>query len=410
MAILDGGAPVQLVAIDKTGKLFATADRYGVVRVWDIKAIRAAVGTKPREVPGLSKPDPNSPSVSPLGPVFDVSLSDDGSKAAVALQDATVRLWNIQQNGDTSSFGDNDVIGDFRRPVRAVAFSPRGNFIAIAAGPEIYVWRPGPEKQKLLGIVGSHEGVVNSVAFNHSGDRLLSASEDGTAVVWSLPPLEAVFRRAASRVRNGDVANILEDMKLRDEDRHVIQHAGGSKRARIWRAVFSADGRLVVTAGSDGYARVWPINGPPVEWQNAAEVYTAAFSSRVGSRVATGGADSLVRVWDTEKKQYPEQEYSADTQVVRAIGFDASYLVVGTGPPNNSIKVWDTDSQELIQEFVGASADVSSLAINEARHLLLSGSFDVSVRVLRCDPCMSAGEQLSIVERRLARVKRVTVP
>ncbi len=72
------------------------------------------------------------------------------------------------------------------------------------------------------------------------------------------------------------------------------------QESEVWSAVLSPDGARVVTASSDGTARLWdaatgaPL-GPPLRHEGP--VRAAAFSSD-GARVVTASSDGTARLWD----------------------------------------------------------------------------------------------------------------
>ena len=71
---------------------------------------------------------------------------------------------------------------------------------------------------------------------------------------------------------------------------------------RIHAIVYSADGRLLATAGSDRTVRLWDVSrGLPIRTLegHAGEVRSAAFSID-GSRLVSASNDGTVRVWDIE--------------------------------------------------------------------------------------------------------------
>ncbi len=72
-------------------------------------------------------------------------------------------------------------------------------------------------------------------------------------------------------------------------------------------ASFSPDGKLIVTAGTDGTARVWDISGKQiVELRgHSASVRSASFSPD-GKRIVTASFDGTARVWDLSGKQLVE--------------------------------------------------------------------------------------------------------
>lgn len=71
-----------------------------------------------------------------------------------------------------------------KNTVCSLAFHPLRDEIAIAMGNNIAVYNFVSAK-KILDIRG-HKTLVKSIAFNSSGDRLVSSSEDYTVRIWSL--------------------------------------------------------------------------------------------------------------------------------------------------------------------------------------------------------------------------------
>jgi WD40 repeat protein len=73
-----------------------------------------------------------------------------------------------------------------------IAFSPDGRLLAVADARKIRLWEVAARRE--LPAFAGHLGEILSVAFTPEGKALVSASEDGTALVWDLqgvlPPLK----------------------------------------------------------------------------------------------------------------------------------------------------------------------------------------------------------------------------
>jgi WD40 repeat protein len=72
----------------------------------------------------------------------------------------------------------------------------------------------------------------------------------------------------------------------------------GNHDGEVNAVSFSPDGRLLLTAGADGRARIWRHKGSALTLQHAGAV-TAATFGRGGDRVITASADGRARIWNT---------------------------------------------------------------------------------------------------------------
>lgn len=146
-------------------------------------------------------------------------------------------------------------------PITALAVSPDGRFAIGLAGDQLLVWtlRNGELLQSM-----SHSGItVNHFAVAPDSSRIAVALDDGTLAVW----------------RIGNSAPKL-----------VKVH-----NAPIFRVVFSADGKLLATAGSDQTV-VWSVDELKVLAQLRGWAWDAVFSSG-GRYLITTGADGSLRLW-----------------------------------------------------------------------------------------------------------------
>jgi hypothetical protein len=214
-----------------------------------------------------------------------VAWSPDETRIAAAAETGVI-IWDA----DTGAQWRRILLPDHKCSGIDVAWSPTGDrLVAVGEGlaesvdescvaPR--VWDTSGEEP--VPTLSGHEGQANSVDWSPDGAHILSAGVDGTARVW--------------------------DADTGDESLTLSGHAGA-----VNDAAWSPDGDRVVTAAADGTARVGDVSNALVrsggQELNIAETGTglltlpghagavnAAAWSPDGDRIATAGADGLVRV------------------------------------------------------------------------------------------------------------------
>jgi WD40 repeat protein len=210
-------------------------------------------------------------------------------------------------------------------------------------------------------LLEGHTDSVTWAAFSPDGTRIVTASDDGTAIVWDgmtgasiavlqgqgSPFTSARFDEAGARVVTGSLDGTARiwDAASGEELVHFVGHEDFVNDAR-----FDPSGGRVVTAGEDGTARLWDaetgellatLTGPD------GPVNSALFHPD-GSQVATAHHHSAIGIWDADDGRQlfilPESilEGQRTNLAVDAILFspDGSRLVAAG--EDGFVNVWDT--------------------------------------------------------------------
>ncbi|XP_072034460.1 apoptotic protease-activating factor 1-like [Amphiura filiformis] len=319
-------------------------------------------------------------------------FSPDDSKIATCSDDMTVKICDVSEGEIAISYEKH---GDF---VSCCCFSPNGRRIASSADNEIHIWQVDSGEQigrcesrstsilccayspsdgviagglsdfsvwlwdshtfKPLTVYKGHTSWVLSVSFDKEGQKLVSASDDQTVMIWKVSDKESeksiiLKREFAVEFGEEDTAVVASD----------TQH------------------RCLIIKGN---------NTVPIPMsQGTSRVRSVALSS--DRRAACGCDDGQIKLLSIADASQL-QELKGHKGSVRCCVFTKDASVLVSASDDNTIRVWNLE-QGTSLELAGHSGWVTKIRLFHNDTRILSSSHDGSLRIWD----LSSGKQLKMI-------------
>jgi WD40 repeat protein len=228
----------------------------------------------------------------------------------------------------------------------SAAFSPDKKKIVIGtSGMDVLLL---DTTGKILDRYPDHRSVCQAVSFSHSGNKIVTASWDSTAIIYNL---------------------------LSGKKTWLKGHSG-----RLNSAVFSPDDKYVLTAASDNIAILWDSTGRPVQkiLGQTSEILFAVFTPD-GTKILTGSSDGTAQLVDLKgsvlKKFVAHGNFNC-----ASFSADGSKFIAGHN-------VWDLKGNILIE--LRCPGSFSNVAFSQNMQYLYTASengilkWDISCSLLK---------------------------
>lgn len=304
---------------------------------------------------------------------------------------------------------------------------------------------PGGLPKQVSMVIGAvrlrHADRVNGLAYSPDGQRIASASRDGTVRIWDLgngrellayrehPQPEPVDDDkpidASASLRVTDVvwsplgsvvaSSCANEVHLWNPDTGKRVHTLKGHKQMVTSLAFSADGKRLVSGGDDNIAIVWDVEtGKETYTTPAAEgrVEAVAFSKKRGL-IGLADASGTVTVYDpsvenpkplvkttaTEgnKQQATCLTFFPDDSKLLAGGVDReARILAGPAVPGGS----EPPAADALLKFSGHTDTVSGVAVTTDGLLVVTGSYDRTIRVWDAN----SGKQIRLYQGHLEKV------
>jgi len=248
-------------------------------------------------------------------------------------------IWDAQTGREIATLKGHHSTVNF------AAFSSDGKQFVTVADSTLKIWdtESGSEITTLKG----HSDSVSSAAFSPDGKQIVTASHDDTAKVWDnvIPAASSVTGISDKMAKIADTETSLNTIKLKGHTKIVTS------------AVFSSDGKQVLTASNDRTAKIW-------DAQTGKELTTltgqysglaSAVFSPDSKRVITIADinteyNNIARIWNVQTAR-EIMTLIIETSHFRCVTFSPDGKHIATGANDGTITIWHTRTGEKIRTF-----------------------------------------------------------
>jgi WD40 repeat protein/transcriptional regulator with XRE-family HTH domain len=290
--------------------------------------------------------------------LFALIFSPDNKRIATASRDRTARLW------DTVTGRELLTLHGHPAPIYSVALSPDG--IHLATGDEqgnLRIWNIDPD-QELFSFSG-----VEMPLSGYREPREPLFSPDGTRL-YAIFNVFATGLQPNSRVKVFDSTTGVELLNLAEMD-----------GVEFNSLALSPDGKRLAVGGSDGHVRVWDSNTSQLLLDLSAQsstVWGIAFSPD-GKLLATPGQDNTAKIWDAMTGK-ARMTLAGHSDEIRGLVFSPDGKLA-TASADTSAKIWNLSTGDVLTTLTGHSDPLWAIAFSPDGTRLATTSRDGTARI-----------------------------
>ena len=357
------------VAFSPDGKLLATGDSNGEIRLWQVADGKQVLTCKGH-----------------TNWVVSLAFNSDGSTLASGSSDCTVRLWDVSTGRCLYTLREHS------HEVWSVTFSPDGDTLASGSDDcTVRLWRVSTGE--CLSIFKEHTDYVLSVAYTLDGQTLVSGSHDHTIRSWDVSTGECrrIFQGHCDGIRSITISPDSQTLASSSNDQTVrlwnlstgecLRILQGHSN-QIFSVAFSPQGDILASGSHDQTVRLWDVstgNCLRILQGHSNWVFSVAFSPQ-GDILASGSRDQTMRLWSIRTGECLKT-FRGRTNQILSVAFSPDGQTLASCGEDHTLRCWDVSTGQALKILRGHTNWVYSVAFNPQDNTLVSCSGDKTVRL-----------------------------
>ena len=293
---------LRAIAISPDGKMLATGNDDGVVRLWDLKTSKFS-----KEFPSHN------------GWIRSLAFSPNGKWLASASEDETIRICDVTTSNCLH------ILKGHNGRIWSIAFHPfRSWLVAGDDALKVKLWHT--QTGECLGAFQGYSQETRPLVFSPDSQTLAVGNNQAT-------------------------------VNLKDSTTGRIQVSIPTNNGNIWSLAYSPDGNTLIGASDHKTVEVWEILTPSNPSKSlrghGSWVRTVAFSAD-GDFFASASDDKTIKLWDAHTlkclKTFTFEDDYGHTDWVRSVCFHptSEKFLLASASDDGTIKLWNIKTHKLI--------------------------------------------------------------